>query len=71
MANRFNKGIGVRKRVLGVPVVVNLNYKKGYRVSPGVNWRARAVQECAKGKNLEDRKNCFATGGSGTKKRRK
>lgn len=60
MSNRYNKGTGIRKRVLGVPVSVNLNAKKGYRVSPGVNWRARAVQECAKGQPLNKRKECFA-----------
>lgn len=50
---------GLTKRVFGTKVVVNLNAKKGYRVSPGVNARARAIQRCAKGKPLEARKACF------------
>ena len=50
---------GVKARVLGEKVVVNLNAKKGYRVSPGVNSRARDIQKCAKGKSLEARKDCF------------
>jgi len=62
MSNRYNKGTGVRKRVLGVPVSVNLNFKKGYRVSPGVNARARAIQKCAKGQGLAARKSCFGRG---------
>lgn len=57
--NRFNKGVGVKRRVLGAPIVVNLNYKKGYRVSPGTNGRARGVQKCAKGKDLSTRKSCW------------
>lgn len=50
---------GHRATILGKKIVVNLNAKKGYRVSPGVNARARAVQKCAKGKSLEARKSCF------------
>ena len=50
---------GLRKRVFGKMVVVNLNAKKGYRVSPGVNARARGIQKCATGKPLEARKACF------------
>ncbi len=50
-----------RKRIFGKTLVVNLNAKRGYRVSPGVNPRARAIQQCAKGKPLEARKNCFKT----------
>lgn len=53
---------GMRKRVFGKMLVVNLNAKKGYRISPGVNARARSIQQCAKGKPLESRKNCFKTG---------
>jgi len=55
---------GLRKRIFGKMVVVNLNAAKGYRVSPGVNARARAIQLCAKGKSLTDRKKCFKTGGA-------
>ncbi len=50
---------GLRKRIFGKMVVVNLNAQKGYRVSPGVNSRARAIQKCAKGKSLAARKECF------------
>ncbi|MCK5386783.1 MAG: hypothetical protein KAJ39_06335 [Gammaproteobacteria bacterium] len=56
-------GAGLTKTIFGTKVVVNLNAKKGYRVSPGVNPRARAIQKCAKGKSLEQRKQCFKTGG--------
>jgi len=50
---------GLRKRIFGKMLVVNLNAKKGYRISPGVNPRARAIQACAKGKPLAARKACF------------
>ena len=50
---------GFRKRIFGKTLVVNLNAKKGYRISPGVNARARAVQKCAKGQPLAARKACF------------
>lgn len=53
---------GLKVRVFGHKLVVNLNAKKGYRVSPGVNSRARSIQQCAKGKSLEARKDCFRTG---------
>lgn len=56
-------GSGLRHTIFGKKLVVNLNAKKGYRVSPGVNKRARAIQKCAKGKSLEGRKECFRTGG--------
>jgi len=61
---------GFRKRIFGKTLVVNLNAKRGYRVSPGVNARARAIQQCAKGKPLAARKQCFAMGkvGKRTKK---
>jgi len=52
----------IRKRVLGKKVVVNLNAKRGYRESPYPNERARRIQKCAKGKGLEERKNCFRQG---------
>ncbi len=58
-----SKGTGLRKRIFGTMLVVNLNAQKGYRVSPGVNWRSRSIQRCAKGKSLENRKVCFRTGG--------
>jgi len=48
-----------RKRIFGKTLVVNLNAKRGYRVSPGVNARARSIQACAKGKPLAARKACF------------
>jgi len=54
--------VGHKARVLGEKLVVNLNAKKGYRVSPGVNPRARGIQKCAKGKGTEARKDCFRTG---------
>ena len=56
-------GAGLRHTIFGKKLVVNLNAKKGYRVSPGVNARARAIQKCAKGQSLETRKKCFKTGG--------
>lgn len=48
-----------RARVFGIPIVINANAKRGYRISPGVNARARAIQKCAKGKPLATRKACF------------
>lgn len=54
---------GLKVRVFGHKLVVNLNAKKGYRVSPGVNARASAIRECARGKPLAARKQCFRTGG--------
>jgi len=54
---------GLRRRIFGKMLVVNLNAKKGYRISPGVNARAAAIQKCARGKPLNVRKNCFKTGG--------
>ena len=53
---------GLKRRVWGKTVVLNVNAKKGYRVSPGVNARARAIQQCAKGKALAARKDCFRMG---------
>lgn len=49
-----------RKRIFGTTIVLNANAKRGYRISPGVNSRARAIQKCAKGKPLAARKACFA-----------
>ena len=54
---------GLRKRIFGKMLVVNLNAKKGYRISPGANSRALAIQRCAKGKPLAQRKDCFRPGG--------
>lgn len=54
-----DKTMAFRKRIFGKTLVVNLNAKRGYRISPGVNPRARAIQQCAKGKPLAARKNCF------------
>lgn len=53
-------GSGLRHTIFGKKLVVNLNAKKGYRISPGVNARARAIQKCAKGKNKSDREDCFS-----------
>ena len=61
--------VGHKKQVLGKKLVVNLNASKGYRVSPGVNKRARDIQKCAKGKGTEARKDCFRTGRRGRPKR--
>ena len=51
----------VRARVFGHTIVLNANAKRGFRLSPGVNSRARSIQKCAKGKSLEARKDCFRT----------
>lgn len=59
MAKKTTKGTGVRATVFGQKIVVNAHAKKGYRRSPGVNARARGIQECAKGRGLSERKNCF------------
>jgi len=53
---------GFSKRIFGKKLVVNLNAKKGYRISPGVNPRAAAIRDCAKGKSLAARKDCFRMG---------
>jgi len=52
-----------RKRIFGTTIVLNANAHRGYRISPGVNARARRIQKCAKGKNLAARKACFKSGG--------
>jgi hypothetical protein len=46
--------------VFGKKIILDMYTKKGYRVSPGVNDRARAIAKCARGKNLEARKQCFS-----------
>lgn len=64
MAKKETKNYtGIRKRILGTMAVVNLNAKKGYRRSPGVNPRSIRIQKCAKGQSLETRKACFKSGG--------
>lgn len=52
-----------RKRIFGTTIVLNANAKRGYRISPGVNARARKIQQCAKGQPLAKRKACFRSGG--------
>lgn len=49
--------------VFGKELIVDLYTKKGYRVSPGANARARAIGKCARGQNLADRKKCFESVG--------
>lgn len=58
-----SKPAGIRTTVFGQKVVVDLFVKRGYRRSPGVNDRARAVAGCARGEDLDTRKKCFKTGG--------
>ena len=55
--------MALRPMVFGKRIIVNLHTRLGYRVSPGVNDRSRAIAKCARGQNLEKRKSCFATGG--------
>jgi hypothetical protein len=50
----------IRKFVLGKKVTVNLNAKRGFRISPHPNERAARIGKCAKGKPLAARKACFA-----------
>lgn len=57
-----DKIMAFRKRIFGKTLVVNLNAKRGYRISPGVNGRAAAIRDCAKGKSLAARKDCFRMG---------
>lgn len=55
---------GLAKNFMGKRIILNLFKKHGYTVSPGVNARAQAVGRCArKAGNVEDRKECFRTGG--------
>jgi len=54
---------GLRPIIFGKRIIVNLNTKRGYRVSPGVNSRSRAIAKCARGQDLATRKKCFETGG--------
>ncbi len=49
----------IRKRVLGKLVTVNLNAKRGFRISPHPNARAMRIAKCAKGQGLAQRKACF------------
>lgn len=46
--------------LLGKILIIDLSVKKGYRVSPGVNPRAKRIGELAKGKSLAERKRIFA-----------
>ncbi len=55
---------GFRPRIFGKRLVVNLNAKRGFRVSPGANARANAIKECAKDQSLTARKDCFALKGN-------
>ena len=61
---------GLRKRIFGKMVVVNLNAKKGYRVSPGIGPVGMAVREQCGGKNLKGKalRDCFAKAAHSQKK---
>ena len=49
-----------RKRIFGKTLVVNLNAKRGYRISPGKNSIAMAIQEECKGiKGRDNARKCF------------
>ena len=52
-----------RPVIFGKKIIVDLNMRRGYRLSPPPNARARAIGKCARGQNLETRKKCFETGG--------
>lgn len=54
-------GSGLRAHVFGRKLVVNLYAKKGYRISPGANAKARAIGKCARGKDKATRTQCFVT----------
>ena len=47
-------------KFLGKTLMLDLGTKHGYRVSPGVNPRAKRIGELAKGKSLAERKSIFA-----------
>ena len=57
--------------VFGKKIIVDLNTKRGYRISPPANARARAIGKCARGKSLTERKKCFETVGGKKGKGRK
>lgn len=46
-------------KFLGKILILDLGVKRGYRVSPGVNPRAKRIGELAKGKSLAERKSIF------------
>jgi len=55
---------GLRRTVFGKTIILNIFTKRGYRVSPGVNARARAIGKCARAAgSLEERKKCFSSVG--------
>jgi len=49
--------------VFGKKIIVDLHTKRGYRVSPGANKRARAIGKCARGKSKAEAMKCFETVG--------
>lgn len=55
---------GLRTKVFGKDIIVDLHTKRGYRVSPGANARARAIGKCARGKSKAEAMKCFDTVGS-------
>ena len=52
-----------RPVVFGKKIIVDINMRRGYRLSPPPGPRARAIAKCARGQDLKTRKECFATGG--------
>jgi len=65
------KKSGIRRRIFGKQISVNLFSKRGFRVvSDVISDRARAIGKCAKGQDIEARRNCFATGGETSEGRR-
>lgn len=52
--------------VMGKRFIVDLGVKGMVRLSPGANARARAIAKCARGQNLDKRKECFS-GSKGVK----
>lgn len=49
--------------VFGKKIILDMYTRKGYRKSPGTNARARAIGKCARGKGLQERKDCFSSVG--------
>jgi hypothetical protein len=62
---------GIVKQVLGTKVSVNLNAKKGYRISPGIGKVGMAVREQCGGKRLKGKalRDCFSAAAKSQKKR--
>lgn len=54
---------GLRKRIFGIVVIVDIFTQHGIRRSPGSNNRSREIGKCARGKSLDERKKCFQTSG--------